>query len=74
MACLTIALFFVRFWQKTKDRLFLFFAASFGLLVVERILRASMVVDTEVAPFVYGVRLIAFVMIIVAIVDKNRRS
>jgi len=32
MACLTISLFFLRFWQKSRDRFFLFFAASFGLV------------------------------------------
>ncbi|HEX8309878.1 MAG TPA: DUF5985 family protein [Chthoniobacteraceae bacterium] len=74
MASLIISLFFIRFWRKTRDRLFLFFAAAFALLMAERIIRSSLVIDTEVAPYVYIVRLIAFGLIIVAIIDKNRRS
>ena len=74
MASLIISLFFIRFWRKTHDRLFLFFAAAFAILMGERIIRSSLVIDTEVAPYVYMVRLFAFLLIIVAIVDKNRRS
>jgi hypothetical protein len=74
MASLIISLFFLRFWRKTHDRLFLFFATSFALLMGERIIRSSLVIDTEVAPYVYMVRLVAFGLIIVAIIDKNRRS
>ena len=71
---LIIALFFIRFWRKTHDRLFLFFAGAFAILMLERIIRAAMSVETEWAPYVYTVRLAAFVLIIVAVVDKNRRS
>jgi hypothetical protein len=74
MACLVVALFFLRFWRQTRDRLFLFFAAAFGIFMTERIVRGGMIIDTEMAPFVYGTRLIAFLLIIVAIVDKNRRT
>lgn len=74
VSLLVIAMFFLRFWKKTHDRLFLFFAGSFGFLMIERIVRACMRVETEWAPYVYTLRLIAFVLIIVAIVDKNRRG
>ncbi|MGV3663143.1 MAG: DUF5985 family protein [Prosthecobacter sp.] len=74
VSLLVIAMFFLRFWKRTRDRLFLFFAGSFGFLMIERIVRACMSVETEWAPYVYTLRLIAFVLIIVAIVDKNRRS
>ncbi len=74
VSLLIIAMFFIRFWIRTRDRLFLFFAGSFGCLMVERIVRACMRVETEWAPYVYTIRLIAFVLIIIAIVDKNRRS
>ena len=74
ISLLVIALFFVRFWKRTSDRLFLFFAGAFTVLMIERIIRAMMTVEDEWAPYVYSVRLCAFVLIIVAIVDKSRRS
>lgn len=74
VSLLVIAMFFLRFWKRTHDRLFLFFAGAFLILMVERIIRASMAVETEWAPYVYTVRLAAFILIIVAVVDKNRRT
>lgn len=71
---LVIALFFLRFWGRTRDRLFLFFSGAFVFLMIERIVRAVMAVQTEWAPYVYTIRLAAFVLIIAAVVDKNRRS
>ena len=74
VSLLIIAMFFIRFWKRTQDRLFLFFAGAFGFLMIERIVRAAMTIEDEWAPYVYTIRLIAFVLIIIAIVDKNRRS
>jgi hypothetical protein len=74
VSLLVIALFFVRFWQRTHDRLFLFFAAAFLVLMVERLVRAFMVIDDEWGPYVYCLRLLGFLFIIWAIVDKNRQT
>ena len=74
ISLLAITLFFLRFWKRTRDRLFLFFAGAFTFLMIERIVRAAMAVETEWAPYVYSIRLAAFVLIIVAVADKNRRS
>lgn len=74
ISLLVIALFFLRFWGKTRDRLFLYFSGAFIFLMMERIVRASMSVETEWAPYVYTIRLAAFILIIIAVVDKNRRS
>ena len=74
MASLTIAAFFLRFWIKTRDRLFLFFSATFLILMGERLLRTFLNLENELAPFVYSIRLVAFLLLIAAIVDKNRRS
>jgi hypothetical protein len=71
---LVIALFFIRFWKRTRDRLFLFFAGAFVFLMIERIMRAVMAAQTEWAPYIYTMRLAAFILIIVAVVDKNRRT
>jgi hypothetical protein len=63
-------LFFFRFWKKSRDRLFLMFAIAFFVLGINRVgLTFS---DEEFRPFLYGIRLVAFVIILVAIIDKNR--
>lgn len=74
MACLVVSLFFFQFWRRTRDRLFIVFAAAFVLLMLERIILVTITASHEFAPFVYVVRLFAFLLIIAAIVDKNRRS
>jgi hypothetical protein len=73
VSLLVAALFFLRFWRRTGDRLFLFFAGAFGFMMGERIVRATMAVENEWAPYVYSIRLVAFILIIVGVVDKNRR-
>ena len=73
MACLTIALFFLRFWRQTGDRLFVVFAGAFALLMVERLMLATASSSHELVPFIYVVRLLAFALIMGAVVDKNRR-
>ena len=74
MACVAIALFFFRFWRRTSDRLFLVFSAAFVLLMIERVLLVSISASHEFAPYVYVVRLLAFALIIAAVVDKNRKG
>ncbi len=61
-------LFFLRFWRQSRDRLFGFFASAFFLLALQRILIAT----SEPTTAVYAVRLLAFVLILWAIIDKNR--
>jgi hypothetical protein len=73
MASLTIALFFLKFWRRTGDRFFLAFSGAFLLLMLERIILFAIGVAHEFAPYVYVVRLLAFILIIAAIVEKNRR-
>jgi hypothetical protein len=74
LALLTIILFFVRFWRSTRDRLFLFFTVAFTLLLTERLVRVGMDLHSEFLPVVYGIRLAAYGLILVGIVDKNRRN
>lgn len=66
------ALFFFRFWRKTNDRLFLMFSISFLLLGIERIVTAFVPVRGEFQFYTYSIRLAAFVLLICAILDKNR--
>jgi hypothetical protein len=75
VVCLFIALIFGRMYRKTRDRLFVFFAIAFCILAVERLLLVQFGSTTsEYAPYVYLVRLLAYLAIITAIVDKNRRG
>lgn len=68
---LTVGLFFLRFWHRTRDRLFLAFAAAFALLAVNQALVALAGVPREDQSWIYLIRLLAFILIIAAIVQKN---
>ena len=72
MASLVAAMFFLRFWHKTHDRFFLLFAAAFLLEVINRTTLAAIgSVTEEQEPLFYLVRLFSFVLILIAILDKN---
>jgi hypothetical protein len=66
------ALFFLRFWRETRDRLFGIFAAAFALLSVQRLALALSTDPNGDQLLLYGMRLLAFVLILIAIIDKNR--
>lgn len=72
MASLTAGLFFLRFWSKTRDRFFLFFAVAFTLEGIDRALLGLVHNSNEDEPFFYLVRLLSFLLILIAIIDKNR--
>ena len=73
MASAVAGLFFLRFWRRTRDRLFAIFAVAFWLLGLNWLLLATIGRD-EIHTALYGIRLIAFVLILIAIFDKNRKS
>ena len=72
IACWVAGLFFLRFWRATRDRLFAIFAAAFWLLGLIRIAQALLGYGPERTTSLYWVRLLAFGLILVAILDKNR--
>jgi hypothetical protein len=72
VAALTIAAFFLRYWLQTRDRLFIIFSAGFLVFAVSRLILAFLERDDEGRIFVYGLRLVAFGLILGAIIDKNR--
>ncbi len=72
MGCLVLGLFFVRFWLKSGDRLFLIFSFAFFLLSLERLVLGYLGIANEPSPIVYVIRLTAFILILIGIVDKNR--
>jgi Family of unknown function (DUF5985) len=72
MACCAIALFFLRFWRQTHDRLFAFFALAFAVFAANRIVLTAIAEDSESRTIVYAVRFLAFALIAYAVIDKNR--
>jgi hypothetical protein len=74
MGYLVAGLFFLRFWRDTRDRLFAVFAVAFWLFAVQRLLLALIDVEAEHEALFYLLRLVGFLLIIWAVVDKNRSS
>lgn len=68
---LVCALFFLRFWQRTRDGFFLAFALAFGLLGMGQTVLALANLPTEERGSIYLVRLAAFALILFAILRKN---
>lgn len=67
-------LFFVRYWRVTRDRFFLWFAVAFGLLAVNWGAVAMTAPMSESRHWVYVIRLLAFLLILAGIADKNRAN
>jgi hypothetical protein len=72
MGALIIAALFYRYWRATRDRFFLLFALSFAIRAANRVALAFAAHPNEGTPENYLVRLAAFLLIIIAVVDKNR--
>jgi hypothetical protein len=73
ISCAVTGLFFMRFWRKTHDRLFVIFAVAFWTLGLNWLLLAFYRGGEEYRPALYVMRLVAFVLIIAGIIDKNRQ-
>lgn len=71
MGFATAGLFFLRFWWDSRDRFFALFALAFFALGLNRVFIAFVEHGSEVSTYLYIVRLLAFVIILFAIVDKN---
>ena len=67
-----VALFFMRFWRKTRDRLFVIFSIAFLLLAANWLLVGLSGAAEDRKVLFYVLRLLAFIAIIIGIVDKNR--
>jgi hypothetical protein len=68
------ALFFLRFWRDSRDGLFLSFALAFLLLAVVQALLTLADIPLEERSWVYLLRLLAFLLILIAIVRKNLKT
>jgi len=69
---LIAGLFFFRFWSHTGDRFFLWFALSFWLEAANRVALALHAAAQEDSPLIYGLRVVAYGLILLAIWQKNR--
>lgn len=72
-ACVTVALFFFRYFRGSRERLFLFFSLAFVALALNYTGMAVAQPESESRHLLYLFRLAAFLLIIAAILDKNRR-
>ena len=68
------ALFFLKFWRRTREGLFLAFAAAFLLLAITQALLTLSGVPTEERSQLYLLRLLAFLLILGAMYWQNRRG
>jgi hypothetical protein len=67
-------LFFLRYWRSSHDRFFAFFGVAFWALGANWALLVGRDPSDEYTPYFYLLRLFAFLLILTAIVDKNRRT
>ena len=68
------ALFFLKYWRRTREELFLAFALAFVLLGLSQAVLTLAALPTEERGSLYLLRLAAFLLILVAIWRKNSRS
>lgn len=69
---LVCALFFLRFWRRTREGLFLSFGLAFVLLGIGQTIITLGSIPTEDRGSIYLIRLAAFLLILVGIYRKNR--
>jgi hypothetical protein len=74
MGFLIAGLFFLRFWKRTGDNLFVAFALAFWLLGVTQAVLALANIPIEERSWLYLLRLAAFSLILISIGLKNRRA
>ncbi|MES2304272.1 MAG: DUF5985 family protein [Gemmatimonadota bacterium] len=63
--------FFLKFWRRTRDRLFLSFAGAFLLLALNQALADLIEVDDPRRGLAYLLRVVGFLLILYAIAEKN---
>lgn len=74
VCCLVAGLFFLKFWRKTHDTLFRNFSLAFFMLAFERMVLGFLGSVNEPSQWVYLIRLTGFLLIIKAIISKNKES
>ena len=74
MGFIVAGLFFLRFWKRTHEGLFVAFALAFWLLGLTQGLLAFTEIPVEERSWLYLLRLAAFLLILISIWHKNRRA
>ena len=72
MGYAVVALFFAKFWRRTRVALFGWFALAFALLALQRIGLVVAPPGDGALPWGHVVRLLAFVLLLAGIVAHNR--
>jgi uncharacterized membrane protein len=70
---LVAGLFFAKYWSRSRDPLFAAFSAAFWLLALNQFLLVLSAIPREEKSWTYLLRLAAFILIAVAILQKNAR-
>jgi hypothetical protein len=73
MGCFIAALFFLRFWLRTRDIFFLLFSVAFAIYAGNQLM-LGWVGTSEFEPLYYLPRLATFGLIVVAVINKNRSN
>lgn len=73
-ACLVVVLRFLKYWRLSRDRFFIWFACAFGCFALGWTIAALAPSFGERTYVMFLPRLLGFLLIAFAILDKNRRS
>ncbi len=68
---LACGLFFLRFWSRSRDFLFIAFAIAFWLLALNVAIVILIPEPDETRSWFYLIRVVAYLLIVIAIVRKN---
>jgi hypothetical protein len=71
IAAFAVAVFFLRYWKATSDRLFAVFAIAFTLFGASSIALFLTAHDPDGEVWVFALRAATFAALIVAVLDKN---
>lgn len=72
LGAVVVAVFFARFWRQTGDRFFALFALAFVVYAANGVVLLIERTRESEGVAAYAVRLASFVLILLAILDKNR--
>ena len=72
--CVVAALHFLRFHRHTRDGFFLLFGAAFVVMAAHWAALAMLPTAHESRPWLYGLRLVAFLLLLAGIAHKNYQS
>ena len=67
-----IGFWFLRFWKRTRDHLFLSFAVAFWLFALNQLLSFYLTLDRDIR-YEYFLRVLGFIVILIGIARKNTR-